>query len=77
MFIPTRGLRQSDPLSPYIFLIATEWLSASLIDSQVRNLISGVDICRGAPVVSHLLFADVFLLFCKVTEVLYILDFDW
>ena len=52
--IPSRGLHQGDPLSPYLFLLCAEGLS-SLLEQQVeRGSIKGVAICRGAPRISHL-----------------------
>lgn len=60
----SRGLRQGDPLSPYLFLICAEGLSALLRQAQRKNLIHGVAVVRGAPSISHLLFADDSLLFC-------------
>jgi hypothetical protein len=56
--IPTRGLRQGDPLSPYLFLLVAEGLSSLLKGSESRGEIQGVRVCRNAPVISHLLFVD-------------------
>ena len=65
---PTRGLRQGDPLSLYLFLLCADGFS-SLIKNVARNqLLSGVSICRGCPMVTHLFFAGDSLLFCKVNE---------
>ena len=55
-FIPTRGLRQGDPLSPYLFLLVEEGLSRLLKGAESRGELHGVRVCRDAPVVSHLLF---------------------
>ncbi|PNY14675.1 ribonuclease H [Trifolium pratense] len=65
--IPGRGLRQGDPLSPYLFILVTEGLSTLLKKSLASGELHGVQICRGAPVVSHLLFADDCFLFCRST----------
>ncbi|CAM8948389.1 unnamed protein product [Rhodiola kirilowii] len=65
---PERGLRQGDPLSPYLFLLCSEWLSSKLeADTRDRRL-RGVRICRGAPVVSHLFFADDSIFFLKASR---------
>jgi hypothetical protein len=56
--IPTRGLRQGDPLSPYLFLLVAEGLSSLLRGVESRGELQGVRVCGDAPTVSHLLFAD-------------------
>ena len=54
--IPTRGLRQGDPLSPYLLLLCAKGLS-SLIRQQVEGgSIKGVAVCHGAPRISHFIF---------------------
>ena len=61
--IPGRGLRQGDPLSPYLFIICAEGLYALIRKAKSRGDINGVKICNNAPIVSHLLFADDCFLF--------------
>uniref|UniRef100_A0A453JMN7 Reverse transcriptase domain-containing protein n=1 Tax=Aegilops tauschii subsp. strangulata TaxID=200361 RepID=A0A453JMN7_AEGTS len=63
-FKPTRGIRQGDPISPYLFLLAAEGLSCLLKNNQSWHL-SGIQVAQTAPSVSHLLFADNSLLFFK------------
>jgi hypothetical protein len=63
-FCPTRGLRQGDLLSPYLFLMVTVGLSSLLRGAESRGELQGVRICRDAPVVSHL-FADDSLILMK------------
>ena len=57
-FTLERGLRQGDPLSPYLFLICAEGFSALLNQAEEEGRIEGVKVCQNAPSVSHLLFAD-------------------
>lgn len=65
--VPGRGLRQGDPLSPYLFIICTEGFSALLNYYEQRRLISGVCVARGAPRISHMFFADDSYIYCKAS----------
>lgn len=65
MIIPGRGLREGDPLSPYLFLLCAEGFLALLQQAERAQHINGISICQGAPQVNHLLFADDSLLFMK------------
>jgi hypothetical protein len=67
-FSPSRGLRQGDPLSPFLFLFVADGLSTLLHNEVNANNIEPIRVCRNAPGVSHLLFADDSLLFFKAQD---------
>ncbi|PWA70607.1 RNA-directed DNA polymerase, eukaryota [Artemisia annua] len=53
-----KGMRQGDPISPFLFLIVMEALSCMLNKAQEEGLIKGIKSPNDGPVISHLLFAD-------------------
>ena len=66
--VPNRGIRQGDPLSPYLFILCTEALIANIRKNEEEKLLTGLKIARGSPAISHLLFADDNLFFCKANR---------
>lgn len=66
--IPQRGLRQGDPLSPYLFLICAEGLGALVKYAYYSKMLKGVRLARNAPVITHLLFADDSLIFSSAVH---------
>ena len=67
--IPSRGIRQGDPLSPYLFLLllCTEGLSALIRKVVEEGQMGGIVVSRGGLRLSHPFFADDSLIFCKAS----------
>lgn len=61
----TRGIRQGDPLSPYIFILCGEVLSGLCKKSQRSGHMAGIRAGRHSPRINHLLFADDTIFFLK------------
>lgn len=64
----SRGLRQGDPLSPYLFLLSVEGLSNTIKEAALSNKINGCKICLNAPAITYFIFADDSFLFCKANK---------
>ena len=48
-FHPTRGLREGEPISPYLFLLCAEGLNALRAKAALSKKIQGISIGRGGP----------------------------
>ena len=65
---PSRGLRQGDPLSPFLFLLCTEGLHGLINKAAINGDIHGFSLCKRGPKLTHLFFADDSLLFCRANS---------
>ncbi|GKA96927.1 reverse transcriptase [Tanacetum coccineum] len=73
---PSRGIRQGDPMSPYLFIIIADVLSQMINNAMCQSLLTGIKMARSCPVVSHIFFAgdSIFFLKANVTECDCLLD---
>lgn len=63
---PSRGLRQGDPLSPYLFLMRAKGLSIAKVERN--GVLQGVSVCQNTPPIHHLLFDDDCLIFARARK---------
>ncbi|XP_074301425.1 uncharacterized protein LOC141632812 [Silene latifolia] len=61
----SRGLRQGDPLSPYLFILCAEVLSSLMRRAVEMGSLHGIRVANNAPLVSHLLFAEDSIFFTR------------
>ena len=66
--IPSRGLRQGDPLFPYLFLICAKCFTSLLAKVELDGRLHGVAVCRNAPSITNLLFIDDSLILCQANK---------
>ena len=64
--VPSRGLRQGDPLSPYLFILFLERLSIKLTEAVQEKLLHSISFW-GRVHLSNLFFADDIFLFTRAT----------
>lgn len=65
MFCPSKGLRQGDTLSLYLFLLCNEGFSNLIKKHLVEGSLHGIKVDPQGPAISHLFFADDSVLFSR------------
>ena len=63
-FSPSRGVRQRDSLSPYLFILCSEILARMINKEVATSSINGVKLATNAPSISMLSYTDDVLLIC-------------
>ncbi|CAA7025018.1 unnamed protein product [Microthlaspi erraticum] len=66
-FTPKRGLRQGDPLSPYLFVLCLERLCHLVEEAIAAKRWKPIRLSRGGPELSHVCFADDLILFAEAS----------
>lgn len=66
-FSSSKGLRQGDPLSPYLFLLCAKGFLTLLNDANHIGLMKGILIGNGGLTINHLFFANDNILFGDAT----------
>lgn len=64
LFILNGVSGRGTPKPPYLFILCAEGLSALLHKYEEHRLLKGVIICRQAPSITHILFADDSYIYC-------------
>ena len=66
---PSRGIRQGDPLSPYLFILCMDFLGQLIEEKCNAKLWQPGKASQSGPAFSHLLFADDLIFFAKADGV--------
>lgn len=57
-FNVSKGVRQGDPLSPFLFIVAMEGLHVAMEAAKLKGIFKGINIPNCDISLSHLFYAD-------------------
>lgn len=66
-FTPSRGLRQGDPLSPYLFVLCLKRLGHLIEEAVDTKEWKSIRLSQGSSQLSHICFADDLILFAEAS----------
>lgn len=67
-FEPSRGIRQGNPLSSYLFILGQEVLSRILSQDFCNKNINGVKTSKSSPAINHVMYANDIVQFSRATR---------
>lgn len=67
-FSAGRGFRQGDPMSLALFTIFSDLLSRMIAKAEMDGQISSVKVAQTSPRITHLMYADDVVIYCKASE---------
>ena len=67
-FEPSRGIRQGNPLSSYLFILGQEVLSRILNQDFCNKNINGVKTSKSSPAINHVMYANDIVQFSRATR---------
>lgn len=68
VWTPSRGIREGDPLSPFLFILCQDLLTSLLIHNMHNKTITMLKASKDSPPIPLLSFADDCMIFCKASK---------